>query len=63
MVAHCHLTGLAGARVWRCGCRHAGSRHQVVVNKHLPAAQQAGIAGTDAANSRQVGMMQDWQLD
>lgn len=35
----------------------------MVVNKRLPATEQAGAAGTEAAHSGQVGVVEDGQLD
>lgn len=58
-----HLIGSAGAGLWRRGCRHTGSGHRVIVNKHLPAPEQAGAAGPEAANGGQVRVVQDGQLD
>ncbi len=33
-----------------------------MMNESFPAAEQAGVAGADATNGGQVGMMEDGQL-
>lgn len=53
----CPLIGSAEAWPRRRG------RPQVVVNERLPAAEQAGAAGADAAHGRQVRVVEDGQLD
>lgn len=62
----CRLIGSAVSWLQLCGVRCTGRcrrvHRQVAVNGGLKAAEQTGAAGADAADSRQVGMMEDGQL-